>query len=112
MHASPLRNPTTTPVQDRHVRPALVLTAAAVLALVLVTPATGDEADPTDAGSTQLTANGEHVDPCVEGRPEVLAGTLGAGTTARGGDAPLLLPADDTPDAVFPCLHPRLNCAL
>ena len=24
----------------------------------------------------------------------------------------LLLAADDTPDAVLPCLHPRLNCAL
>ncbi len=112
MHASPLRNPTITPVPDRPVRPALVLTAAAVLSLVLVTPATGDEADATDPGTTQATANGEHVDPCVEGHPEVLAGTLGTGTTALGSDAPLLLPTDATPGAVFPCLHPHRNCAL
>jgi len=113
MHASPLRNPANTPVQDRQLRPALVMAAAAVLALVVVSPADGDEHDSTSPGTTHLTADGEHVEPCVEeGHAEVLAGVLGAGTTAPSGGVPLLLPADDTADAVFPCLQPHLNCAL
>ena len=113
MHTSPLRNPATTPAPDRHPRPTLVMAAAAVLALVVVSPADGDEHDSTSPGTTQLTANGEHAEPCVEeGHAEVLAGTLGAGTTTLSGGVPLLLPADDTPDAVFPCLRPHLNCAL
>jgi hypothetical protein len=53
------------------------------------------------------------VEPCAEdGHTEVLGGTRGGGSTAPSGVAALLLPADDTPDAIFPCLHPHLNCPL
>lgn len=87
--------------------------SAALLALVVVTPADGDEHDPANPGTTHQAATGAPVEPCAEGGDtEVLVGTLGAGSTAPSGSARLLLPADDTPEAIFLCLHPNLTCAL
>jgi hypothetical protein len=113
LHTSALPDSTGTIAPDRPRRTPIVLAIAALLALLITTAANGTEHDTTSPGASEPTAAEEHAEPCATGeQAEVLPDVLERREPSEASGAALHVVSGSTPDAVFACLHPHVNCAL
>lgn len=113
MYTSPLPDPAATIAPGRPRRTTIVLAVAALLVLLVTTAADGTQHGKTSPEPSAPTAAEEHAEPCgTEEQTEVLGRALGSRDLSDIAGVVLVVRGEATPDAIFPCLHPHLNCAL